>query len=121
VGGFGLGSTFSAILVHLTTTATPRHAPDVSGVFTTTLQIAGSIGVAALGTVYVAASAGGGLGAAHGFAVVSGLCAAVALVAAATGHRATRLSQRPQGPSGSSTIPEDHSTGRLAVRTGRGR
>ena len=95
VGGFGLGTNFSAILVHLTTTVTPRHAPDISGVFTTTLQIAGSIGVAALGTAYVA-SADHGSGAAHGFSVVTFLCAGVALVAAASGFRATRLSLRPQ-------------------------
>jgi len=105
MGGFGLGSSFSAILVHLTTAATPRQAPDISGVFTTTQQIAGSIGVAALGTVYVAASAGTGAGAAQGFSVVTGLCAAVALVAAAAGHRATRLTPSPPAPSADSPTP----------------
>jgi Major Facilitator Superfamily len=40
LGGLGLGTNFSAILVHLTTAATPRYAADISGVFTTMLQIA---------------------------------------------------------------------------------
>jgi predicted MFS family arabinose efflux permease len=38
VGGFGLGTTFSAMLDHLTSAATPRYAADISGVFTTCLQ-----------------------------------------------------------------------------------
>ena len=94
LGGFGLGSNFSAILVHLTTTVSPHNAPDISGVFTTTSQIAGSIGVAALGTAFVATSSGSGSGAAHGFTVVTALCAVVGLAAAATGYRASSAAAR---------------------------
>lgn len=96
LGGFGLGCTFSAILVHLTTAATPRFAPDISGLFTTSLQIAGSLAVATLGTIYAATAtdtADPAPGATHGYTVVTALCAATALIAAATGHRATRLTQ----------------------------
>ncbi|MFI1918335.1 hypothetical protein [Nocardia sp. NPDC020380] len=52
VGGFGLGASYSAMIVHLTTVATPSHAADISGVFTTALQIAGAIGVATFGAFY---------------------------------------------------------------------
>ena len=45
LGGFGLGTAFNSILAHLTTAATPRYAADLSGVFTTCTQIAGSIGL----------------------------------------------------------------------------
>jgi hypothetical protein len=36
-----------------TSSCTPRYAADISGVFTTTLRVAGAIVVAALGTLYV--------------------------------------------------------------------
>ncbi|MFJ4654261.1 MFS transporter [Nocardia sp. NPDC088792] len=52
LGGFGLGASYSAMIVHLTTVATPGHAADISGVFTTALQIAGAIGVATFGAFY---------------------------------------------------------------------
>jgi hypothetical protein len=41
LGGPGLSTSFSGMLVHLTQAATPRCAADISGVFTTSLQIAG--------------------------------------------------------------------------------
>ena len=92
IGGLGLGTVFSSILVHLTTAATPRHAADISGVFTTTLQIAGSIGVAAFGALYLSRAGGGGAAAAsEAFGVVAAAFALVALLAAATAHRATRV------------------------------
>jgi hypothetical protein len=52
LGGLGLGTSFSAKLNHLTRAATPRYAADISGVFTTSLQVAGAVGVAAFGTAY---------------------------------------------------------------------
>lgn len=90
LGGLGLGTNFSSILAHLTEVATPRYAADISGVFTTSLQIAGAIGVAAFGTLYLSRAAHpGALAATHAFGVVTAASALVALVAGATGYRAT--------------------------------
>src|SRR5262249_46747853 len=44
-GGLGLGTVFTTLLGHLTSAVPARHAPDISGVFTTTGQLGGSIGV----------------------------------------------------------------------------
>jgi MFS family permease len=87
-GGLGLGIQFSAMLAHLTSSVTPRHAPDISGVFTTVMQVAGALGVAAFGSAYLSMAGNGG--AAHAFAVVTAGLAGVALLAAAMAHRAVR-------------------------------
>jgi predicted MFS family arabinose efflux permease len=90
IGGLGLGTVFSSILVHLTTAATPRYAADISGVFTTTSQVAGTIGVAAFGTLYLSQiTDAGATAASHAFGVVTAVFALVALMAAATAYRAT--------------------------------
>jgi MFS family permease len=88
VGGLGLGIQFSAMLAHLTSSVTPRHAPDISGVFTTVMQVAGALGVAAFGSVYLSMAGNGG--ASHAFAVVTAGLAGIALLAAAMAHRAVR-------------------------------
>jgi len=91
LGGLGLGTAFNSILAHLTTAATPRYAADLSGVFTTCTQIAGSIGVAAFGTLYLSQdSHPGELSASHAFGLVTGAFAVMALVAAVTASRAVR-------------------------------
>jgi predicted MFS family arabinose efflux permease len=90
LGGLGLGTTFSSILVHLTASATPRYAADISGVFSTSLQIAGAIGVAAFGTLYLSQAAHPGpVAASHAFGVVTAVFAFVTLIAGATAYRAT--------------------------------
>jgi MFS family permease len=53
IGGLGYGAAFSGTLTHLTKSVEPRYAPDVSGLFNTTLQIGGTLGVAVFGTVYL--------------------------------------------------------------------
>jgi sugar phosphate permease len=91
LGGLGLGTSFSAMLVHLTQTATPRYAADISGVFTTSLQIAGALGVAALGTLYLSRITGpGATASSHAFGIVCAASALVAVLAALAAHRATR-------------------------------
>jgi hypothetical protein len=91
MGGLGLGTTFSSILVHLTSAATPRYAADISGVFTTSLQIAGAVGVAAFGSLYLSRITGPGrLPASAAFGVVTAAFALAALAAGATAYRATR-------------------------------
>jgi EmrB/QacA subfamily drug resistance transporter len=85
VGGLGLGIEFSAMLTHLTGAVTPRHAADISGVFTTVMQVAGAIGVAAFGSAYLSMASAN---ASHAFATVTAGLALVALLAAAMAHRA---------------------------------
>lgn len=86
VGGFGLGVSFGSTLLHLTRAATPRFASDISGVFSTAMQVGGSIGVAALGSLYLGVPGTGG----QAFGIVTWSFAAIALVAAAMARRATR-------------------------------
>lgn len=91
LGGLGLGTSFSAMLVHLTQAATPRYAADISGVFTTSLQIAGALGVAALGSLYLSRVTGPGAAtSSHAFGIVCAASALVAWPAALAAHRATR-------------------------------
>lgn len=97
LGGAALGTSFSSILVHLTASATPRYAADISGVFSTSAQIAGAIGVAAFGTLYLSQTTRpGAVAASHGFDVLTAAFALVALIAGATAYRATH--QPPQPP-----------------------
>lgn len=102
VGGFGLGMIFSSILEHLTIAATPRFAADISGVFTTSLQVAGTIGVAAFGTAYLGlASHPGPATPMEAFGIIAAAFALVALAASAMAHRATAVSRsdsKPQMP-----------------------
>ncbi|MFJ1748809.1 MFS transporter [Streptomyces sp. NPDC088116] len=53
IGGIGYGAAFSGTLAHLTESVESRYAPDVSGLFNTTLQVGGTLGVAVFGTVYL--------------------------------------------------------------------
>jgi MFS family permease len=95
LGGFGLGTVFSSILAHLTTAATPRYAADISGVFTTGSQVAGAIGIAGFGTLYLSQVSDRGAGqSAHAFAIITAAFAGVALIAAATAHKATHVPAR---------------------------
>ena len=50
-GGLGLGTQFSALIVHLTNAVADGYAHDISGVTTTTTTIAGAIAIAAFGTL----------------------------------------------------------------------
>ena len=96
LGGFGLGTAFSSILAHLTTAATTEYASDISGVFTTSLQVAGAICVAVFGTAYLGLRTGAGATAAtHAFALVTAALALAALLAAATAYRATHVRGMP--------------------------
>lgn len=90
LGGLGLGTAFSATLAHLTRAATPRYAADISGVFTTCLQVAGAVGVAAFGTAYLGLLSGPGAApATHAFAVITTGFALTALGAGGAAYRAT--------------------------------
>lgn len=88
LGGFGLGTKFSAIVEHLTAAATPRHAADISGVFTTSLQVAGTVGIAGFGTAYLGLL--GSTSVSHAFGLIVLAYALATLGAAAAAYRATR-------------------------------
>lgn len=91
VGGLGYGTAFSGTLSHLTSAVTDRHAADVSGLFNTTLQVGGVLGVAVFGTVYLNLASGTGQGpATHAFTVTSWALAGTTLAAALLAQLAVR-------------------------------
>ena len=87
-GGLGLGTQFSALIVHLTNAVSEGYAHDISGVTTTTTTIAGAIAIAAFGTAYLSLAPAGS--ATHAFAIVTAGFAAIAALAALLAHGATR-------------------------------
>jgi MFS family permease len=87
-GGLGLGTQFSALIVHLTNAVSEGYAHDISGVTTTTTTIAGAIAIAAFGTAYLSLASAGS--ATHAFAIVTAAFGAVAVLAALLAHGATR-------------------------------
>jgi MFS family permease len=91
-GGLGLGVQFSALIAHLSNAVPPRYAPDISGVSTTLMQIGGTVGVAAFGTLYLGLATGD---ATHAFAIVTAAFAAAALLASVAAYRST-ASGRPK-------------------------
>jgi hypothetical protein len=89
VGGLGYGAAFSGTLAHLTDTVTGRYAADMSGLFNTTLQVGGAVGVAVFGTVYLdLASSPTPIATTHAFALTAVALAATALLAAGLAHLA---------------------------------
>ncbi|MFI1198599.1 MFS transporter [Streptomyces sp. NPDC020883] len=87
LGGLGYGAAFSGTLTHLTGAVEEQYASDMSGLFNTTLQVGGVLGVALFGTVYLdLAPNGGRVAATHGFMVIT-------LVLGAVGFAAAVLSQ----------------------------
>ncbi len=87
-GGLGLGTVFTTLLGHLTSAVPTRHAPDISGVFTTTGQIGGSIGVAGFGSLYLATASGTSGGRAFGVTALA--LAGAALLGTVPAWLATR-------------------------------
>jgi len=95
-GGLGLGINFAALTGRMTGAVSARHAPDVSGVSATLTSIGGSVGVAALGSLYLTLArtgtpaAPGAATAAHAFAVTAAALAGLGVLAAAAAYRAAR-------------------------------
>jgi MFS family permease len=71
LGGLGLGTQFATVAGTMTAAVPARYAPDVSGVFSTVIQIGGAIAVAGVGALYLSVSARSHP--AHAFAI-SALC-----------------------------------------------
>jgi MFS family permease len=82
VAGLGLGTAFTGMLSHLTSTVSGEHAAALSGLFNTATRAGGVIGTAAFGTLYLAL-VHHPRQAVHGFAVLNLALAATALAAAA--------------------------------------
>jgi predicted MFS family arabinose efflux permease len=82
VAGLGLGTAFTGMLGHLTSSVSGEHAAALSGLFGTATRAGGVIGTAAFGTVYLALVHHPEQ-AVHGFAVLNLALAATALAAAA--------------------------------------
>jgi MFS family permease len=97
VAGLGYGAAFSGTLTHLTNSVEPEHAPDVSGMFNTTLQVGGTFGVAIFGTVYLNL-APNPASAQSAFTVITLAFAVTSLVAAALVRWAVRPTPAEQKP-----------------------
>lgn len=97
VAGLGLGTAFTGMLSHLTSSVTGEHAAALSGLFNTTTRAGGVVGTAAFGTAYLALVHEPGQ-AVHGFALVNLALAVTALAAAALAALSVR--RRPAGAGG---------------------
>lgn len=86
LGGLGLGIQFATVAGRMAAAVEPRYAPDISGVSSTLVQVGGSIGVAAVGALYLSQAHHP----AHAFAAATATLAALALVASAAAILATR-------------------------------
>lgn len=103
LGGLGLGLNFSALIVHLANATPLAQASDISGLITTTAPVGGAVGVATLGSLYLAWTLPvAGLGAARAFAWTCFFMAAAAAVAALLAHASTRR------PRSGSWEPSEH-------------
>ncbi|MGE5137015.1 MAG: MFS transporter [Gemmatimonadota bacterium] len=124
VAGLGLGTTFTGMLSHLTSSVTGEHAASISGLFNTTTRAGGVIGTAAFGTLYLALAAGPGQ-AVRGFATVTLALAVTALAGGGLAGLSIRSREcggtlRP-GPAGAGRHEQhDSHAGRLVSRAGRG-
>lgn len=94
-GGLGLGLSYSAMMRHLTESVPRGFASDFSGILVTVFQIAGVLGVAALGTLYQGLAPIGGPDQARvGFTVLNACFAVIALLAMAGSVISTRTPRR---------------------------
>jgi predicted MFS family arabinose efflux permease len=122
LGGLGLGTNFSSMLVHVTAAVAPRHAADISGTFTTSVQVAGTLGVAAFGSLYLSLlTHPGAAQASHAFGVVTVVFAFVALTASPMAYRATHATSKrvtsASGAAGKQPVGWDHGHGDQFART----
>lgn len=91
IGGLGLGTGFNSMVAHLAAAVPSRYAADFSGIHNTVLQVAGTLGVAGFGTLYLAlVPCGGEAAAMHGFSLVCAVLAGSALVATVAAVAAAR-------------------------------
>jgi MFS family permease len=94
VGGLGLGINFAATTGRMTGAVSARHAPDISGVSATLTSLGGSVGVAALGSLYLSLARTGSraashASAAHAFGITTAALSVLGMLAAVAAYRAS--------------------------------
>lgn len=98
VGGFGLGTGFAPMIAHITASVVGRYAPDISGLITTTGQIAAVLGIAVFGTAYLSlAPHPGPQVATHAFTLITASFALTSLLAMLLAYQSTRRRATPAG------------------------
>jgi hypothetical protein len=96
VSGLGLGTGFTGMLGHLTSSVIARQAADVSGLFNTATRAGGVVGTAVFGSLYLAlvpAGAHSPATATHGFALLNLALAGAAMAAAIMAGIAVRQTE----------------------------
>jgi predicted MFS family arabinose efflux permease len=101
LGGFGLGTSFSGLIGHLTSAVPTGNAPDISGLLVMVAQMSGVVGVATFGTAYFALASDP----ARAFAIVAGVFALTSLAAALAAHRSTQPAEERRLARGALTRP----------------
>jgi MFS family permease len=99
LAGASHGLTFGTTVNQMTQRTAPQHAPALSGLVTTSVQLSIVFGVAALGAIYLAVARPGDHAlSAHAIADVTFVIAALALVAMACSLRLARARSRAAAP-----------------------
>jgi MFS family permease len=105
-GGLGLGLSYSSMMRHLTESVPPGYASDFSGILVTVFQIAGVLGVAALGTLYQGLAPTGGPGPARtAFTVLNGCFVVIVVLALVGSIVSTRTPKRRVAESVEARVP----------------
>ena len=95
VAGTSHGAAFGPVVSRLATRIEPAYAPALSGLVTTATQLSIVVGIATLGTIYLASAKTGAPG--YAIALVAFTVAAAAVVAAACSVQLTTARRRPEG------------------------
>jgi MFS family permease len=96
LGGLGLGCMFSSVIGNMASSMPTRYAPDLSGINTTALQVAGTLSIAVFGTLYQGIAPNGGpQQATVAFTVVTAGFTGVAVLAVAFALRSIRHTATP--------------------------
>jgi len=90
LGGFGLGTTFTALMAHMTANVPTANATDLSGLIPTNTQLAGVFGVTVFGAGYLAVATSSPR---QAFTAITTAFAVTAALGAATAYRSTHSSQ----------------------------
>ncbi len=101
LGGLGLGIQFATVAGRMAAAVEPRYAPDISGVSSTLVQVGGSIGVAAVGALYLSQAHHP----VHAFTTATVTLTALALVALLAATMVTRTRTTEPVPEPASQAP----------------
>jgi MFS family permease len=116
LGGLGLGTQFASLTGVMTAAVPVRYAPDISGVFSTVIQIGGLIAVAGVGAVYLDLAAR--LSPTHAFTLTAWLmfgCTALATIGCFLASRPQPVASKAGSTEAEGTETEEQEL----VRSGR--